>query len=135
VADTCIGVISFYVVGFGLANEANGGLLGTKYFAGRHFTNREFLMFIFQFALGSNCSTIVSGCLAERTFVDTYIVFSVFITGFIYPIAISWSWGQGWLYELGYLDFAGSGNIHMLGGLCGLIGTILLGPRLGHYGK
>jgi Amt family ammonium transporter len=77
----------------------------------------------------------VSGCLAERTFVDTYIVFSIIITGFVYPIVAAWSWGGGWLSVLGFHDYAGSANIHMLGGLCGFIGTVFLGPRLGIFGK
>ena len=51
----------------------------------------------------------------------------------IFPIVASWVWGEGWLYQLGFLDFGGSGVVHMIGGTCGLVGTALLGPRLGLY--
>lgn len=57
------------------------------------------------------------------------------LTGIIFPIACSWTWGGGWLYVFGFKDFAGAGIIHMIGGVCGLVGTVLLGPRLGKFGS
>jgi len=75
----------------------------------------------------------VSGSLAERTYIDTYIVFAFLMSGILYPITASWVWGGGWLYNLGFKDFAGSGVVHMIGGFGGLIGTIILGPRIGIY--
>jgi len=77
----------------------------------------------------------VAGSLAERTFVDTYMFFALLITGFVYPVAAAWIWGGGWLKVLGFRDFAGAGVVHMLGGVCGMVGTIILGPRLGVFGK
>jgi len=62
------------------------------------------------------------------------MIFTVMLTGIIFPIASSWTWGGGWLYVLGFKDFAGAGVIHMLGGVCGLVGTVILGPRLGKFG-
>ena len=56
------------------------------------------------------------------------------MTSLVFPIACAWTWGDGWLSRLGYLDFAGSGVVHLVGGIPGLIGTIILGPRLGHFG-
>lgn len=56
------------------------------------------------------------------------------MSGLIYPVASGWAWGGGWLYDLGYRDFSGSGIVHLLGGTCGLVGTIILGPRIGFYG-
>lgn len=61
--------------------------------------------------------------------------FALLITGFVYPVAAAWIWGGGWLYVLGFRDFAGAGVVHLLGGVCGMVGTIILGPRLGVFGK
>ena len=77
----------------------------------------------------------MAGSLAERTFVDTYMFFALLITGFVYPVAAAWIWGGGWLKVLGFRDFAGAGVVHLLGGVCGMVGTIILGPRLGVFGK
>lgn len=77
----------------------------------------------------------MSGSLAERTYVDTYIIFTVLMTTMIYPIVSSWIIGDGWLSVLGFHDAAGAGYIHMLGGICGLVGTSLLGPRVGIFDK
>ena len=80
-------------------------------------------------------TTIVSGALAERIYVGSYIVFSMIMTGLIYPIAAGWAWGDGWLARLGYHDFSGSGIVHIIGGIAGLAGTFIIGPRLGMFGK
>ncbi len=61
--------------------------------------------------------------------------FSLLMTGFIYPVAAAWVWGDGWLHVLGFRDFAGAGVVHLLGGTCGMIGTVILGPRLGVFGE
>ena len=82
----------------------------------------------------SNIPTIVAGSLAERTFVDTYMFFALLMTGFIYPVAAAWVWGGGWLKVMGFKDFAGAGVVHLLGGTCGMVGTVILGPRLGVFG-
>jgi Amt family ammonium transporter len=79
--------------------------------------------------------TIVSGSLTERTFLDAYIIYSLLMTGFIYPIQAGWAWGDGWLSRLGYHDFAGSGIVHMCGGVGGLTGCYILGARLGTFNK
>ena len=75
----------------------------------------------------------MSGSLAERTFIDTYIVFSFLMAGIIYPVAASWVWGGGWLSVLGFKDFAGSGVVHALGGFGGFIGTYILGARINYF--
>jgi Amt family ammonium transporter len=77
--------------------------------------------------------TIVSGSLAERVNMYAYVFFAFFLTGFIYPVVVAWTWGGGWLTEFGYLDFAGSGIVHMVGGVAGLTGAIIIGPRLGVF--
>ncbi len=77
----------------------------------------------------------MAGSLAERTFVDTYMFFAFLMTGFVYPVAAAWIWGGGWLKVIGFQDFAGAGVVHLLGGTCGFVGTVILGPRLGVFGK
>jgi len=93
------------------------------------------LDWFYKYSLCSASATIVSGSLAERTFVDTYIMFSLFMTSIIYPISASWVLGGGWLHELGFHDAAGAGYIHMLGGICGFVGTYLMGPRNNIFSK
>ena len=92
-------------------------------------------MWFYKYSLCSASTTIVSGSLAERTYVHTYIIYAILMTTCIYPIASSWIIGGGWLSELGFHDAAGAGYIHMLGGMCGLVGTSLLGPRSGIFDK
>ncbi|MDA3834483.1 MAG: ammonium transporter, partial [Spirochaetales bacterium] len=79
--------------------------------------------------------TIVSGAMAERTKFSAYLVYSIFISGLIYPISGHWIWGGGWLAKLGFHDFAGSTVVHSVGGWAALMGTLLLGPRIGKYIK
>lgn len=66
---------------------------------------------------------------------DTYVIYSMIMTGFIYPISAGWAWGGGWLQTVGYIDFAGSGIVHLIGGAAGFWGTYILGPRIGFFGK
>jgi Amt family ammonium transporter len=82
----------------------------------------------------ATAATIVSGAMAERTKFSAYLLYTPFITGFIYPIVTHWVWsGQGWLGKLGYLDFAGSGVVHLVGGAAALAGVLVIGPRIGKY--
>ena len=78
--------------------------------------------------------SIVSGTVAERIKLVPFLLFAVFLTGIIYPIQGSWTWGGGWLSEMGFSDFAGSTIVHSVGGWAALTGAIILGPRLGKYG-
>ncbi len=91
--------------------------------------------FIFQTVFCATAATIVSGAMAERTKFSMYIVYSIIISAFIYPIQGHWSWGGGWLSEMGFHDFAGSAVVHSCGGFLALAGAIVLGPRLGKYSK
>ncbi len=83
---------------------------------------------------GAACS-VVSGCVAERIKLWSFLAFCVVLTGFIYPIQGSWGWGGGWLSEMGFVDFAGSTIVHSVGGWAALTGAIILGARKGKYGK
>lgn len=140
--DFSIGSIAFFLVGFGLMFGKTNGLFGTTLFAlggvepGMHW-NWSFL--IFQTVFAATAATIVSGAMAERTKFVGYLIYSFFISLFIYPVFGSWAWGGlldggGWLEKLGFLDFAGSTVVHSVGGWLALAGAIVLGPRIGKYG-
>lgn len=92
------------------------------------------MKFIFQFAFVNTSSAIVGGLLTERCRIETYGILSFFMTLFIYPVVACWAWNsQGWLALRGYHDFAGSSVVHMVGGAAGLIGTIVVGPRINRF--
>jgi len=89
--------------------------------------------FLFQSAFAGTAATIVSGLVAERVKFGEFVVFAVVLTACIYPIAGSWKWNGGWLDSLGFVDFAGSSIVHSVGAWAGLVGAMLLGPRIGKY--
>jgi ammonium transporter, Amt family len=86
-----------------------------------------------QFALACTPAAIASGALAERMTLVNYLCFSLCMSGFCYPVIVAWTWGGGWISEMGYDDFAGSGIVHLTGGVAGLVGAIIAGPRLGKF--
>ena len=89
--------------------------------------------FLFQSAFAGTAATIVSGLVAERVKFGEFVVFALVLTAFIYPISGSWQWNGGWLAELGFIDFAGSSIVHSVGAWAGLVGAMLLGPRIGKF--
>ena len=89
--------------------------------------------FFFQVVFVATAMSIISGAVAERIKLWSFLVFAVVMTGFIYPFQGSWSWGGGFLSDAGFVDFAGSGIVHMCGAAAALAGVILLGPRAGKY--
>ncbi len=91
--------------------------------------------FIFQLMFCAAVASIVSGAVAERVKLFPFLVFVVVLTGFIYPIQASWSWGEGFLDEMGFSDFAGSSIVHAAGGFAALAGVLIVGARYGKYGK
>jgi Amt family ammonium transporter len=90
--------------------------------------------FIFQAMFAATAATIVSGAVAERIKLNSFLIFTTIYVALIYPIAGSWKWGAGWLDQMGFYDFAGSTLVHSVGGWGALAGIIILGPRLGKYG-
>ncbi len=90
---------------------------------------------LFQVVFAATAATIVSGAMAERTKLSSYLVYSVIVTAIIYPISGHWIWGGGWLADMGIRDFAGSTVVHSVGGWAALAGAIMVGPRLGKYNK
>lgn len=91
--------------------------------------------FLFQGMFAATAATIVSGAVAERIKLNSFLIFSTLFVAIAYPIAGSWKWGYGWLNTLGFYDFAGSTLVHSVGGWGALAGVLLLGPRLGKFGK
>merc|ERR1712232_1422414 len=94
------------------------------------------LNWFFQWAFCSAATTIVSGGVAERVKFPGYCIYSFLMTSFIYPIVVAWTWGYGWLEhmnDVGYMDFAGSGIVHMSGGVGALVGAAVAGPRIGRF--
>ena len=136
--DFCIGTVVFILVGFGLllGENALGGFLGLPTFdIFSDYGSFNWSSFVFNLVFCATTATIVSGAMAERTKFLSYCVYSAVISAVIYPIEAHWTWGGGWLAEMGFHDFAGSNCIHMVGGLCALIGASILGPRIGKFGR
>ena len=146
--DLCIGGLIFWLVGFGIAfgHESLGGVFGTVggYYGASKFSTIEIIdphpytLWIFQFSFAATAATIVSGSLAERAQLPAYMAFSLIMTGFIFPVVVAWTWGGGWLGDIGengetrgFHDFAGCGIVHMTGGMAGLAGAFIIGSRHG----
>jgi Amt family ammonium transporter len=89
----------------------------------------------FQAAFAATAATIVSGAVSGRTQFKGYLLYSIVLTAIIYPIVVNWKWGGGWLDGLGFVDFAGSGIVHMVGGFAALMGAIVLGPRIAKFDR
>ena len=144
--DMSAGVLAFLLVGFGIGFGTTEwfdgwfgwGGLGVK---GIDSAPGDGLWpatsFFFQAAFAATAATIVSGAMAERTKFKAYLVYSVVITAFIYPVILRWTWGGGWLAqrEFPFSDFAGSTVVHGTGGWAAMMGAWMLGPRIGKYGS
>lgn len=136
--DFCIGTIGFWILGYGIMFGAGNGWFGEIELFSEvdHGTilgipNMAFLFF--QTVFAATAATIVSGAMAERTKFTSYLIFSAVISLIIYPISGHWTWGGGWLAQMGFHDFAGSTVVHSVGGWLALVGAAVLGPRLGKY--
>lgn len=135
------GALLFFAVGFGLMyGSSAGGIIGTSNFFLTEldpaaFDAYSWVDFLFQLMFAAAAATIVSGAVAERLKFKSYLIYSIVITGFIYPISGHWHWGGGWLAELGFIDFAGSTIVHAVGGFAALAAAKVLGPRIGKFNK
>ena len=140
--DFCIGTPCFWLFGFGIMFGTGTALFGwidplimKDYSSILPAGVPLWAYAIFQTVFCATSATIVSGAMAERTKFSAYCIYSACISLFIYPVSGHWIWGGGWLAQLGFHDFAGSTAVHMVGGICALIGAAILGPRIGKYGK
>ncbi|XCP86095.1 ammonium transporter [Roseburia hominis] len=143
--DFVLGSLFFFIFGFAIMHGTDwNGILGTQGFfdptkladANGLFNGLPIGVFlIFHTVFCATSATIVSGAMAERTKFIAYLLYSAAISIFIYPVSGHWIWGGGWLARMNFHDFAGSTAVHMVGGICALVGAKILGPRIGKYGK
>jgi len=143
--DYMCGSVLYWIIGFGIMFHGydlasfffHGNILDAdgiwRMAADSTIPAETFLMF--QTVFAATTATIVSGAMAERTKFSMYLVYSIFISALIYPVEGSWSWGGGWMAEMGFHDFAGSTVVHATGGVLALAGAIVLGPRIGKYSQ
>lgn len=138
-----IAAIMFYLVGYNLLFDvAPGGVFGTLTIwtpdaadASDPPAYAANAIWFFQMVFVATAASVVSGSLAERIRLWPFLLFTAALTGFVYPIVGSWTWGGGWLATLGFTDFAGSTIVHSVGGWAALAGAILLGPRTGRFAE
>lgn len=153
IGDATIGAVCWWLLGYGFAfGESAGRFIGTDGFAlkGPQFESEDgtltngynYAFWFFQYAFAATAATIVSGAVAERVSFNAYLVYSVVLTSFVYPVVVHWGWAGGWasafagenlLFGCGLLDFAGSGVVHMTGGLAALAAAYIVGPRTGRF--
>jgi Amt family ammonium transporter len=148
-SDALVGILAFWAVGFGFAFGGDGYFIGLDRFFLSGEAHFEFgssgalnlttpTFFFFQVVFAATAVTIASGAMAERTKFISYLIVSAVMTGFIYPVVVHWTWGGGMIADwsvgdAAFSDFAGSGVVHLSGGLLALMGAIFLGPRIGRY--
>lgn len=147
VVDAVVGSISYYLFGFAFAFGTGSGsnpFIGTHFFALHDVPDGkyDYNFFLYQWAFAIAVAGITSGSIAERTQFSAYLIFSFFLSGFVYPVVAHWVWSSsGWLSASsgdlllgsGAIDFAGSGVVHLVGGIAGLWGAIIEGPRVGRF--
>ncbi|HVZ73337.1 MAG TPA: ammonium transporter, partial [Polyangia bacterium] len=134
-----------FAVGSSVAGDHGWGLFGTTGFflTGAGYDSAAIVLFLFMMVFMDTTATIVTGACAERWSFKSFFLFSILVGGLIYPVFGCWVWGGGWLAQLGYrmglghgaVDYAGSGVVHLQGGALALITAIMIGPRIGKYGK
>ncbi|MDR1583667.1 MAG: ammonium transporter [Prevotellaceae bacterium] len=135
--DFSTGSILFWFIGFGIMFGTDiAGFIGTPDiigYAGWEGDIPREAFLVFQTMFCATAATIVSGAVAERTKFKAYFIYCIFISAIIYPVSGHWTWGGGWLSELGFHDFAGSTVVHSVGGWIALAGAAVIGPRIGKY--
>jgi len=157
--NVCVGSLAWYWFGWGFAyggqkvaegdraGKLENRIIGWQEFGGDDFLSNDaagnivpdgpkILSWFFQWAFCTTCATIVSGGVAERVKSHTYAAYAFIMAAFIYPVVVAWTWGYGWtasVFDVGFMDFAGSGVVHLTGGVSALAGTIVLGPRKGRW--
>ena len=152
VLDAAAGGLSYYLFGFAFAfGGPSNGFIGRHFFGLRKFPkdsppSGDYSFFLYHWAFAIAAAGITSGSIAERTQFVAYLIYSSFLTGFVYPIVSHWFWSSdGWasasrsdgnvLFGSGVIDFAGSGVVHMVGGIAGLWGALIEGPRIGRFDR
>ena len=144
VFDAALGATIFWLVGYGIAyGDDEGEFVGTTFYALKNFN--DYGSFLFQWTFSATAVTIVSGAVAERISFEAYFLYAVTLTALVYPFVVHWTWSNGFmsafrsdekdelLFGCGVIDFAGSGVVHMTGGIAAIVGVVFLGPRLGRF--
>ena len=133
--NAVIGATAYWLFGYAIAYGDGNVFIGWTGFALQDVSPSRFSFWFYQSIFANTASTIASGATAERINLPAFFVYSFVLTGFVYPLASRWCWHPtGWLKVLGFFDFGGSGVVHMLGGVCALVATLLVGPRIGRFG-
>ncbi|MDA3930946.1 MAG: ammonium transporter [Prolixibacteraceae bacterium] len=138
--DFAIGSLLYWIIGFTIMyGDSIGGFIGMPdlFFMSDGYGDNysDYADLFFQTVFCATAATIVSGAMAERTNFSAYFIFTIVFSVVIYPISGHWTWGGGWLSEMGFHDFAGSSIVHSVGAWVGLAGAWIIGPRIGKYGK
>ncbi|GAM20042.1 hypothetical protein SAMD00019534_032170 [Acytostelium subglobosum LB1] len=136
IIDTAFGSLIFWALGFAFAfGDENNPIIGYNHFFLINYSNLVF--FAFQWAFSATSITVVSGSLAERVHINSCLIYTVVMSAIIYPVGAHWIWSKGgWLRRIGtngIVDFAGGMVVHMVGGCVGLVGTYIVGPRIGRF--
>ncbi|KAH7571813.1 hypothetical protein JRO89_XS04G0148100 [Xanthoceras sorbifolium] len=148
VLDAAAGALSYYLFGFAFAfGSPSNGFIGRHFFGLKSIPSQvaDYSFFLYQWTFAIAAAGITSGSIAERTQFVAYLIYSSFLTGFVYPVVSHWFWSSdGWaspirsdnlLFGSGVIDFAGSGVVHMVGGIAGLWGALIEGPRIGRFDR
>jgi Amt family ammonium transporter len=146
VLDFCVASVCFFLFGFSLMFANSNGWFSKDFIWLSSFgeNHKIWIFWVFQVVFAGTAATIISGAIAERTKFVGYLIFTILISGVIYPILGHWAWGsfggawgagseKGWLEAMGFIDFAGSTVVHGIGGACALAGVIVVGPRTGRF--
>ena len=138
--DFCFAAIGFFAFGYAIAYGGDGAIFGTSgwFMAGVDSTTGSLptsVFWLFQAVFAGTAATIVSGAMAERMKFVAYLFYSFLLTAFVYPVVAHWVWGGGWLANLNFYDFAGSTVVHAVGGISALVGSWILGARIGRFNK
>lgn len=145
ILDACGGALGFFICGYAFAFGSNGKFIGSSeglFALSGVVAGTDLIDFFFQFAFAASAATIVAGTIAERCKMSAYFCYALALTAFVYPVVVHAVWNsdgflsianENPLRGVGMIDFAGSGVVHMTGGMCALIGAIILGPRIGRF--
>lgn len=130
-----IGGIVYFIAGYAIMfGDTTNGIVGSSGFLLNGVDDIGF--FVFQAMFAATCATIISGAVAERTNIMAYMAIVVVMTLFIYPVVGHWIWqGDGWITQLGFIDFAGSTVVHLTGAVGAFVAAAMIGPRIGKYTK